>query len=84
MRKVLFWIILLIALFLVIVLGVAATRKVSPKTVLNDRFSRSSVSSPVDQQENTSEDIPVATGSALSDQDKQDTELFLDSLIQTP
>lgn len=83
MRKILFWLILLIALFLVIVLGVAAKRKVSPRMVLDDWFSRDRISSPTANQD-MEENNDISQDTTLSEDDKKDTELFLDSLIQTP
>ena len=41
MRKVLFWLMLLIVLFLVVVIGVAAQQDKTPKALLQEWFSRS-------------------------------------------
>lgn len=90
---------LLIVLFLVIVIGVAAQQDKTPKALLQERFSRGENTQTTDTvittgsitdnylpnidplQTGTIDNEVTATG-GLSDQDIQDTDMFIDSLIQ--
>ncbi len=87
MRRVLFWLILLIALFLVIVLGVAAKRKITPRAVLQDWFGNTAIvndnNNTGDTNNNPTTGDNTNNSSDLSDEEKADTQLFLDSLIET-
>ncbi len=80
-----------VVLFLLIVLGVAATRQVSPKAVLQGRFTRDTVVVPANNivvEETGGNMIPIETSdteisTGLSDQEKDDTTNFLNSMGQT-
>ena len=95
MRRVLFRLMIIIVLFLVIVLGVAAREKTSPKAVLQDWFSNKDTilttgqiidNLPTDLTGSQTGNLDGSTtgSNSLSDQDRQDTENFINSLVQQP
>lgn len=91
MRKLLFRLMILVVLFLVIVLIVAAKNHTSPKMVIQNRFTRQTISTTTGDTMTgeISNVIPITTGSTevtlsgeLSAEDKAQTEDFINSLIQ--
>lgn len=83
---------ILVVLFLVVVIGVAASKKTSPKSVLQDWFGGiDTTTGSLLSGDVTENFLPNVTGSvvttgsttgSLSDTEREETESFIDSLIQ--
>lgn len=88
MRKILFWLLIILLAFLAVVLVISAQRKESPKVLLQSWFTRTETTT-ISTGETINDMIPIttsgnndATSGELSEEDRNQTQNLIDSIIE--